>query len=160
MLIDEQDIWERAEYYLNPAVFNHNDQRPAKTMRRVDRRWFMDRPKAICRIRLMRRGESDLVDDALNADDDVVCYVIVLHHARLNDRRSAAGVGFYPLLLDRRDEVADLARAEAKAMIAWYSTTSENYPHEGVLDQRVQELLIELGLAALFEAWPSGGGSS
>ena len=123
----EDEIWQRAEYYLNPAVWYSLSPHTARSARDVDRQWFTDHPSATVRIRRMAPAESGLIAMTLAADPGLAAYAILIHHARLKDKRAAAGVGIYPCVADQGDTLAAVMKEEARALLAWYANTSADY---------------------------------
>jgi hypothetical protein len=100
----------------------------AEHARKRDDAFFAKHPKQAWRVRPLYEGESPIAE-AMRATGQRA-YVIVIDHARNNDRRASAGRAAYPVVTrayereEARQILGDVARRWAK----WFKTHSTTPP--------------------------------
>lgn len=121
----EQAVWRRAERNLDRELYDlHRPAARAAWSR--DQKWFCEHPTEIVRIRRIRQGECQVVDDAIAADACFDGWAIILHHVRLENRKSSHGVGMYLVAAEgafggRKEAL----RAEARRLILSLATCNQ-----------------------------------
>lgn len=114
---------------MNPQLYNENGAAAGHAAAR-DTAWFRDNPKSTCRIRPLLDGESPIVDAMIAGVPGARGYAVVIHHARLGDKRRAAGVGIYPHFLRASvtDDAKSVLLASAKHAIRHFRKSASSPP--------------------------------
>ena len=125
----EQSIWKQAEAHLDKHVYDLRLPAARKAWGR-DKTWFTEHETETVRIRRIRQGECQVVDDRIAADDAFEGWAIILHHIRLQNYISSQGVGLYLMAVSPGPGREAGLRAEAIRLVLSFATPRQAEDHD------------------------------